>query len=295
MYYNLKNIHNYIIKNDFIAKKNMGQNFLWSEVDIKKIIAIIRKTIILQKPKVIIEIGPGFGALTKYLLDLKYKVFCIEYDFKLVDFLKKKFEKFIFNKQLIIFSIDIEKLSLYSLIKLAGGPVLICGNLPYHLSKTIINKIIPISNNLIKAIFLIQEETTEKIIINSKNKNYNVLSSNIQFIFKTNFYCFFDKSVFWPVPKVNGSIITLVPNEKYYFNIHNNVFKKIICSIFIQKRKTLKNALKRLPFLLLCCYLCDFNMKKRINFLKLGELLDLSKILKLKIENFFSIDKYYYQ
>ncbi len=294
MYYNLNNIYNYINKTNFVAKKKMGQNFLWSKEDNKKIIKLIKKIIILQKPKVIIEIGPGFGSLTEYLLNLGCKIFCIEYDYKLVQFLQKKFFKFIFSKQLTIFYIDIEKISLYSLIKFIDGPVILCGNLPYHLSKNIINKLIPISNNIIKALFLIQKETVNKIISNFKNKNYNILSSNIQSIFKTNFSYIFNKTVFWPMPKVDGCIITLIPHRKYNFYKKYDVLNKITNTIFIKKRKLLKNSLKRLPFLLSCCQISNFNMKKRINFLLAGNLFELSKILEFKLKKIITIDKYYY-
>jgi len=294
MYYNLNNILSYITKNKFIVKKKMGQNFLWSEPNIKKIIKLIKKITILEKPTAIIEIGPGFGALTQYLLELKYRVFCIEYDYKLVSFLQKKFLKFILNKQLIIFYIDIEKISLYSLIKVIKGPVIICGNLPYYLSKNIINKIMALGVNLIKVIFLIQQETTDKIIINSKNNTYNISSAKVQFIFKTNFSYIFDKFLFYPVPKVNGSIITLIPHIKYNFYVEWNIIKKIINTIFIKKRKLLKNSLKEVPFLLSCYYICNFDIKKRVNFLKIGDLFKLARILNFKIKKKFSIDKYYY-
>tara|TARA_B100000575_G_scaffold271921_1_gene253614 strand:- start:1229 stop:1948 length:720 start_codon:yes stop_codon:yes gene_type:complete len=232
------------------AKKSLSQNFLIDKNICKK---IINQSNILNK--VVLEIGPGYGALTDFiLLKNPKKLYLIEKDVNLVKYLKQKFQN---NKKIIIIEEDILKYDLNNLNKL-----IIFSNLPYNISTKIILYLFNYNKNIIEMIFMIQKEVAEKFDYNLPNMNkYKFLTCLV-----SSFYRLFDVSsgVFFPKPKVQSTVVKFIFNNKdsdlekgYYFT--NLVFKNI--------RKKIGNNIKIKN--------SDKIFEKRVNELSINELMHI--------------------
>jgi len=208
-------------------RKKWGQNFIQDENIIKKIINIIQ-------PKTndkIIEVGPGEGALTKYLLTSK--VTAIEIDPVLCEKLKKDF-----NDQIEIINDDILDINLDNYSSYNK----IIGNLPYYITTPIIFKFLehPFWD---EAIFMVQKEVADRIIAPPGNKTYGRLSVMIQVVADVEKKTNISKNIFYPKPKVDSSLIKIkIKKEQPIKNL--TLFSKIVKESFGKRRKILKNSLK---------------------------------------------------
>ncbi len=221
------------------AKKSLGQNFLVDK-------NIIKKTISLTKIEDcnIIEIGPGYGALTDEILKLNPKTFhIIEKDFELFSKLKLKFKN---DKRVFVHNIDILE---FNLKKILRKKSIIFGNLPYNISSQILIQIIKINNlhNMVDDIvFMFQKELAEKIVCKFPSKFYGRLSiiSNYKLTVKSKF--FVSPNCFFPKPKVNSMVIHFKPkkNNLYIKNLSN--LEKVTNILFSNKRKMINKNIKKL-------------------------------------------------
>ncbi|WP_339020882.1 16S rRNA (adenine(1518)-N(6)/adenine(1519)-N(6))-dimethyltransferase RsmA [Spiroplasma endosymbiont of Atherix ibis] len=222
------------------AKKKFGQNFISDKNLIKKIIDILDQ----EQNHLIIEIGPGKGALTKELVNRFKKVIAIEIDYDMEAILKSeinsdKFELIIkdcleVNFEEIIRTNNFSKVSLIS-------------NTPYYITSEIIFKTLKISKMLDKAIFMVQKEVAQRICAKPNENNYNNLSiaaqlySNIKYEFTVN------KNMFKPVPKVDSAIITFNFNDINLIKVKDDIkFIAFVRKIFNNKRKTILNNLSNI-------------------------------------------------
>ena len=204
------------------AKKRYGQNFLQSEIVAKKMVNSLN----LNKDDIIIEIGPGLGALTKFLY--KYKGYLgIEIDKNLIEKLKSQFNDInIKNSDFLD-----EDLSAY------GNPKYI-GNLPYYIVSSIIFKII--KANFLKAVFMVQKEVAQRIVSPPKNRAYGFLSAIIQYYCDVKYLFEVKNASFYPVPKVHSAVVEFYRNGMVY----DENFTIFLKRAFSMKRKTLINNLK---------------------------------------------------
>jgi len=218
------------------AKKHLGQHFLSDE----NIAYKISNSIVVEDSTKILEIGPGMGMLTKYLLEKNNQIFVSEIDEESVEYLKLNYPKL--NGR--IFG-DFIKLDLSSIFK---ENIIIIGNFPYNISSQILFKVIDYHNSISQLVGMFQKEVAERISANPRTKNYGILSVLVQAYYDVKYLFTVNESVFIPPPKVKSGVISMNRNKKNGLEGNEEIFKKIVKSGFSQRRKTLKNAWKSLNF-----------------------------------------------
>ena len=209
----------------FEFKKSLGQNFLKNEQVLEHITSLV------QEDKPILEIGPGAGALTKYLVK-KNKVLAIETDKRLKEYLDK-----IDNLEVIyddIMQVDLDKV--------LDKNVIVVANLPYYITTPIITKLMD-NSKIDEMILMVQKEVAERIVAKPHTKDYGYFTVLVQSRFDTTLEFVVEKDNFIPVPKVDSAVIKLVKNEKIGTTLLDK-FDKLIKDAFAMKRKNLKNNLK---------------------------------------------------
>jgi len=219
-------------------KKSLGQNFLSDKNIIKSIVDIGN----IKNNNVIIEIGPGTGNLTEFILKKKpKKFFVIEKDSNLVKLLYERF-----NNKLNIINKDVLNFKLNTISK---EKFIIYGNLPYNISTQILTKWIKDREKFEsckKLILMFQKEVANRIIAKTNSKNYGRLSiiANWRLDVKKEFDI--SSNSFFPKPKVDSTLLSFIPKRKYY-NINNpENLEKITKIFFNQRRKMIKNPLKQI-------------------------------------------------
>tara|TARA_B100000965_G_scaffold404208_1_gene434334 strand:- start:1160 stop:1924 length:765 start_codon:yes stop_codon:yes gene_type:complete len=212
------------------AKKYLGQHFLLNEEIALKISKLISKN------NNVLEVGPGMGVLTKYLLNNRKDLKVVEIDPESIVYLKKNYpelEKNIINGDFL--KLDISKIfcSNFSII----------GNFPYNISSQILFKTFENKDKINELVGMFQKEVAERIACLSGKKR-GILSVLIQTFYDVE-YCFsVDEIEFSPPPKVKSGVIKITRNNREFLNCNEKLYKNIIKVAFNQRRKTLKNALK---------------------------------------------------
>ena len=214
------------------AKKSLGQNFLIDKNILKKIVSIIK---IEDKP--ILEIGPGTGNLTSYILkNYPKKLFVVEKDKRLAILLKKKF-----NSKIIIINDDILKIDEKNLSK---EKLIVFGNLPYNISTEILAKwILNLNDKNFWFDFLIlmfQKEVADRIISKFNSSKYGRLSILTNWRLNVDKICDIKSSSFFPKPKVDSSLLLFRPKRIFYQFKNAKNLEKITRVFFNQRRKKLK-------------------------------------------------------
>ncbi len=218
----------------FNYKKSLGQNFLMDKNKINQIIESIE----VGKNDLIVEIGPGAGAITKELVKKNCDVLCFEIDIRLKDILSK-----IDSDKLEIVYQDFLTINLSDYIDYSKyKKIIFVGNLPYYITTAIINKIIDY-NHADEIVIMVQKEVAERFMAKPNSKKYNSLSVFLQYHFNIEKVCDVSKNCFEPIPKVDSTVIKFKKSNKYKVN-NETVFYKLIKDSFTQKRKNLKNNLK---------------------------------------------------
>lgn len=216
------------------AKKYLGQHFLINNEIAKDIVALISD---IEKVS-ILEIGPGMGILTSFLVEKSQEVTVIEIDKESINFLKKKIPKL--NKKIIEGDfLDV------NLNKIFENNFTIIGNFPYNISSQILFKVFENKNIINEIVGMFQKEVAERVAA-KKGKKRGILSVFIQTFFEVE-YCFsVNENEFSPPPKVKSGIIKLKRNNRKELKCDNKLYKKIVKTTFNQRRKTIKNSLKSL-------------------------------------------------
>ena len=214
------------------AKKSLGQNFLIDKNILKKIVSIIE-----IKDKSILEIGPGTGNLTSYILkDCPKKFFVVEKDKKLAIFLKKKFED-----KIIIINDDILKINEKELYK---DRFIVFGNLPYNISTEILAKwILNLDDKNFwfdSLILMFQKEVADRIISKFNSSKYGRLSILTNWKLDVDKICDIKSSSFFPKPKVDSSLLIFKPKKNFHQFKNPKNLEKITRVFFNQRRKKLK-------------------------------------------------------
>ena len=213
-------------------KRKFGQNFLTDDNIAKDIVSFLSDS----KTKTIIEIGPGKGILTKYLLEISHKeIKFVEIDEECVSYLKNKYpniEKHLINDDFLNINLNSFK-----------QPLSIIGNFPYNISSQILFKIYENKNIVNEMIGMFQLEVAERICSNYGTKKYGILSVLIQAFFEVKMMKKIKPNSFLPIPKVDSAVIK-ISKKTDTINCDEILFKKIVKQSFGQRRKTLRNSLK---------------------------------------------------
>lgn len=185
----------------------------------------------------VLEIGPGTGVLTKYLIKKNINLKLVEIDNESVEFLKTHLS----IDPLIILQHDFLKLDLSNIFT---ENFAIIGNFPYNISTQIIFKVLEYKNSVPELIGMFQKEVAERICEKKGSKKYGILSVLTQTYYDTKYLFSVPASVFTPPPKVVSAVIRLVRKEQIDINYNEKLFFKVVKLSFQQRRKTLRNSLK---------------------------------------------------
>ncbi len=224
------------------ANKNLGQNFLINEEVVKNIVGCSN----IEKEDLVIEIGPGLGTLTKYLLEKAGKVICIELDTKMLQILEDRFSLYD-NFKLI--NNDVLKVDLKNIIEKekAEGKiknVKIVANLPYYITTPIIMKLLEEELELESITVMIQKEVADRLIAIPGEKNTGAITYSVYYYASSEAIMDVPNSSFIPEPEVTSKVIKLnIRKEPIVTPRDKEKMFKIIKYAFTQKRKTLLNSL----------------------------------------------------
>jgi 16S rRNA (adenine1518-N6/adenine1519-N6)-dimethyltransferase len=218
------------------AKKHLGQHFLTDKNIAYNIAQSLTSHGNYQK---ILEIGPGMGVLTQFLLQGDKEIFVIEIDKESVAYLKNHFPKL--NHHII--EGDFLKLPID---KIFNEQIAIIGNFPYNISSQILFKVIDHYKQIPELVGMFQKEVAERIAAPHGNKNYGILSVLLQVYYDIEYLFTVHEHVFSPPPKVKSAVIRIKRKSILPENLDEKHFKNVVKTAFNQRRKTLRNALKPL-------------------------------------------------
>ena len=224
------------------ANKSLGQNFLISTEVVEKIIESSE----LSKEDLVIEIGPGLGTLTKYLLDKSGKVICIELDTRMVKILNNRFTT---KENFEIINDDVLKVDLNKMIKENKKNkeiknVKIVANLPYYITTPIIMRLLEEKLDIQSITVMIQKEVAERLIEIPGGKNTGAITHTVYYYCQSEKIMEVPNNSFIPEPEVTSEVIKMNLRKVPAVKIENpKVMFMIIKSAFMQRRKTLLNAL----------------------------------------------------
>lgn len=215
------------------AKKGLGQHFLIDKNVARKIV----ENLLPGHYKTLIEIGPGTGVLTQFIVENGFPGFiAVELDKESIDYLQKLYpdekEKFIFG--------DFLK---YPLDKYED-PIALIGNLPYFVSSQIFFRILKFRDIVDQMVFMIQKEVAERIASPPGNKTYGILSVLLQAYYDIEYLFTVHERCFSPAPKVKSAVIRLKRNNTVSLRCSHFNFHKIIKASFNKRRKTIRNSLR---------------------------------------------------
>ena len=216
-------------------KKSLGQHFLKDNNITNKIVDSLD-----GKSKNVLEIGPGMGVLTKFLLKKKYNLMLVEIDSESVSFLINNLD----IEESKIIENDFLKLDLTKLFP--GNNFSIIGNFPYNISSQIVFKILENRNIINEMCGMFQYEVAERICESEGSKKYGILSVLTQAFFEVSFLFEVSNHLFIPPPKVKSAVITLRRKDEIELGCDETLFFKIVKLSFQQRRKTIRNSLKKI-------------------------------------------------
>jgi len=216
------------------AKKSLGQHFLKDDQISQDIADAIR---FHKGVKNVIEVGPGTGALTKFLLKKDINLKVVEIDRESVDYLNVHYHE-LHGKILE------ESFLKLDLPKVFGEKLIVIGNFPYNISSQILFHALDHRESVTEVIGMFQKEVAERIAIGPGSKAYGILSVLLQAYYDIEYLFTVDQDAFDPPPKVKSGVIRLVRNEVMSLDCDEKRFKQVIKLGFNQRRKTLRNSLK---------------------------------------------------
>ncbi|MFC4816488.1 16S rRNA (adenine(1518)-N(6)/adenine(1519)-N(6))-dimethyltransferase RsmA [Flavobacterium sp. GCM10023249] len=216
------------------AKKHLGQHFLNDENIAQK----IADALTLDRYNKVLEIGPGMGVLTKYLLEKPIETFVIEIDTESVEYLQNHYIK-LSNK---IISKDFLKYNINEVFQ--GEPFAIIGNFPYNISSQIVFRTLEMRDQIPEFAGMFQKEVAERICEKKGTKAYGILSVLTQAFYDTEYLFTVSEHVFTPPPKVKSGVMRMKRKENYKLPCDEKLFFNVVKTAFNQRRKTLRNSLK---------------------------------------------------
>ena len=219
---------------DYTLKKSLGQHFLVDESVSQRILSYLRENPVQR----LVEVGPGGGALTKYLLQLKeVDLKCVELDAEKVGWLEKNYPAL---KGRIVHESILETKKPFDL------PFTLVGNFPYNISTQIVFRVLEWRNEVECMIGMFQKEVAERIVAPEGSKVYGVTSVLVQAFFNTEYLFEVEPAAFRPPPKVKSAVIRFLPREQTADIKSERALFVLVKTAFNQRRKTLRNAVRSL-------------------------------------------------
>ena len=216
-------------------KKALGQHFL-KDLQIAERIA---DTLSEYKQLPVLEIGPGMGVLTQFLLNKEHDLTVVELDMESVDYLEQNFPAL----QGRILAEDFLRLDLS---KLFPDQFCVIGNYPYNISSQIFFKVLDYKEQIPCCSGMIQKEVAERLAAGPGSKTYGIISVLLQAWYDIEYLFTVSEKVFDPPPKVKSAVIRMVRNSRQELGCDEKLFKTVVKTSFNQRRKTLRNSMKPL-------------------------------------------------
>jgi len=216
------------------AKKHLGQHFLTDENIAKK----IANSLHFSEYDKVLEVGPGMGVLTKYLLEKETETFVAEIDTESIAYLKEHYPQLKENH----FVGDFLKTDFSKIFP--NEQIAVIGNFPYNISSQILFHIIENYQQIPEMAGMFQKEVAERTAAVPRTKDYGILSVMVQAYYDVKYLFTVHENVFNPPPKVKSGVISLLRNPKEGLAGNETLFKNIVKAGFNQRRKKLSNALK---------------------------------------------------
>ncbi|MDD4847583.1 MAG: 16S rRNA (adenine(1518)-N(6)/adenine(1519)-N(6))-dimethyltransferase RsmA [Bacteroidales bacterium] len=212
------------------AKKYLGQHFLTDKNIAEKIANS------LQYQGNVLEIGPGMGILTDFILqNPKLHVAAIEIDHESVDYLHERFPN------LTLYQEDFLKFDIHQIF---NEPFAIIGNFPYNISAPILFKLLEMRDIIPELTGMFQKEVAQRICTKAGSKEYGILSVLLQTFFHCDYLFMVHEGVFNPPPKVKSAVIRLTRKENFRLSCNEKLYFQVVKAAFNQRRKTMRNSLK---------------------------------------------------
>lgn len=250
------------------AKKHLGQHFLKDLQIARRIATSVEDFSHLP----ILEVGPGMGVLTQYLMELYNEVRVVEVDWDSVAYLRERYP----SLESHIYEQDFLQMDLKALFE--GKPLVLIGNYPYNISSQIFFKMLDNKDIIPCCAGMIQKEVAERMASKPGCKSYGILSVLMQAWYDIEYLFTVDASVFNPPPKVQSAVIRLVRNQTTDLGCDPVLFKRVVKTAFNQRRKTMRNSLKSI--LVQGCPVVDqeiFNL--RPEQLSVAQFIELTQLL----------------
>jgi 16S rRNA (adenine1518-N6/adenine1519-N6)-dimethyltransferase len=219
------------------AKKHLGQHFLTDKNIAAKIVESLRPE---NKYTQVLEVGPGMGILSDFLLEKKeYETSLIDIDDESVQYLQKKYPQL--GSRLL--NADFLQLDFAATF---NGPLGIIGNFPYNISSQILFKVLDNRQQVVEVVGMFQKEVAERCAAKPGSKEYGILSVFLQAYYRVEYLFTVKAGVFNPPPKVLSAVIRLTRNETTELACDEKLFWQVVKAGFNQRRKTLRNAVSSL-------------------------------------------------
>jgi 16S rRNA (adenine1518-N6/adenine1519-N6)-dimethyltransferase len=218
-------------------KKFLGQHFLKDQNIAAKIVEALQAPGLAEE--IVVEIGPGTGVLTQFLVKRLPRLHLVEIDRESVAYLHQHYP----DLKTVIHEADFLTLNLE---KTFPGPIHIIGNFPYNISSQIFFKVLDYRPQVKQVVCMLQKEVADRIVSPPGNKTYGILSVLLQAYYDMEYLFKVPPGVFFPPPKVTSAVIRLVRNSTVHLGCDEVLFKQVVKQAFQTRRKTLRNALKSL-------------------------------------------------
>ncbi|WP_319503984.1 16S rRNA (adenine(1518)-N(6)/adenine(1519)-N(6))-dimethyltransferase RsmA [Bacteroides graminisolvens] len=215
-------------------KKFLGQHFLKD----LKVAQDIADTVDSQPELPVLEVGPGMGVLTQFLVKKERTVKVVEVDYESVAYLREAFP----SLEDHIIEDDFLKMNLNRTFD--GNPFVLTGNYPYNISSQIFFKMLDNKELIPCCTGMIQKEVAERIAAGPGSKTYGILSVLIQAWYEVEYLFTVSEHVFNPPPKVKSAVIRMTRNQTHDLGCNEKLFKQVVKTTFNQRRKTLRNSIK---------------------------------------------------
>ena len=220
----------------FVHKKSLGQNFLKDKNVLMKIIDAVD----VQEDDLVIEIGPGQGALTRYLKLYHSNLICYEVDNRV----RKYLDKFTDDKTKIIYEDFMQRNFVRDISEVDYKNLYVIANLPYYITSPIIEKIIESRLNVNGMVFMVQKEVADRFAAKPGSKDYGYMTVYLNYYYNVEKLFFVDRRCFDPIPNVDSAVIRFSKKEEKPEIKDEKLFFKLIKDSFRMKRKNIRNNLR---------------------------------------------------
>lgn len=250
------------------AKKRLGQHFL-KDLSVARHIA---DSLPADRALPVLEVGPGMGVLSRFVLERPNRFTAVEIDRESVDYLRENLPA------LHVVEGDFLKMDLDALFE--GGKFAVIGNFPYNISSQIFFRVLEQRDRIPCVVGMVQKEVAERIAAPHGNKTYGITSVLLQAFYAIEYLFTVPEHVFDPPPKVKSAVIRLTRNATERLACDENLFARVVKTAFNQRRKTLRNSLKPMLQGAACA---EPIFDKRPEQLSVADFVDLTNLMATKM------------